>query len=68
MTYYKAIKAAREAATREGNKVTYVVFEYLPKHWWSRSKYGYTTCGRFAQFIPSAVIRLTVLSNGTIHQ
>ena len=71
MTYYKAIKAARKEATREGNQINYVVFEYLPKHWWNRSKYGYTTYGRFAHFITPlapAVIRLTILPNGAITQ
>ncbi|HDY88781.1 MAG TPA: hypothetical protein ENH82_11810 [bacterium] len=68
MTYYKAIEEAREAATREGNKINYVVFEYLPKHWWSRSKYGYTPAFHFTQFITSAVVRLTITPNGTITQ
>ena len=68
MTYYEAIRTARELAVR--NEIGYTVFEYVPKHWWNRTHYGYMGQHRYSCDLPREphVVRLTITPNGTITQ
>ncbi len=68
MTYYEAIKTSRELAVK--GKIWYVVFEYVRKHWWNRTRYGYMGRNHYLYDSPYEphVIRLTITPTGAINQ